>query len=82
MAFDHDFYLLDEVSTAGDIGFKEKCRKILLEKHKKSGFIMVDHNLMGLDSLCDKAFILCNNQVMEYADVNEAILKFKEMVLK
>lgn len=82
MAFDHDFYLLDEVSAAGDLGFKEKCRKILLEKHKNSGFIMVDHNLLGLDSLCDKAFILTDKKIIEYEDVNEAILKFKGMLLK
>lgn len=82
MAFDHDFYLLDEVSTAGDIGFREKCKKILLNKYKKSGFIMVDHNLLGLKSLCDKAFIINDKKITEYADVKEAISKFKEMVIK
>ena len=43
---------------------------------------MVDHNLLGLDSLCDKAFILCDKKIIEYEDVNEAILKFKGMLLK
>ena len=47
MAFDFDVYLIDEVTSAGDERFR-RYREYLEEKHSKSDFIMVDHNLWGL----------------------------------
>lgn len=73
MAFDFDVYLIDEVTSAGDVAFREKSKKALESLHKQSDFIMVDHNLWGLQFHCDKAFILHEGQIIEFTDLDEAI---------
>ncbi len=73
MAFEFDFYLIDELSSAGDQLFREKSRDYLKKKLKDSCFIMVDHNLKNLENNCNKALLITNNTIQEYNDVKEAI---------
>ena len=53
MAFDFDVYLIDEVTSAGDVRFRKKSKRILSDLHKKADFIMVNHNLWALKLHCD-----------------------------
>ena len=73
MAFDFDVYLIDEVSAAGDVGFREKCKKLLAEKLNKSDFLMVNHNLWSLKPVCNRAFVLDKGRLFQYDNVPEAI---------
>ena len=73
MAFDFDVYLIDEVSAAGDVGFREKCKMLLAEKLNKSDFLMVNHNLWSLKPLCNRAFVLHKGKLFQYDNVPEAI---------
>ncbi len=43
MAFDFDYYLIDEVTAVGDPQFKSKSQAILKERLKRSKVIMVSH---------------------------------------
>ena len=81
MAFDFDVYLIDEVTGAGDERFRDKTRRVLQEKHTKSDFIMVSHDLWGLKFHCEKALILHNQSVLEFSDLQEAI-EVHKMLLK
>ena len=81
MAFDFDVYLIDEVTGAGDERFRDKTRRVLQEKHIKSDFIMVSHDLWGLKFHCEKALILHNQSVLEFSDLQEAI-EVHKMLLK
>lgn len=45
MAFDFDYYLLDEVGAVGDARFKAKSEALLKDLHNKASVIMVSHNL-------------------------------------
>ena len=80
MAFDFDVYLIDEVTSAGDQRFRDKSKRLLFNKHKKSDFIMVDHSFWGLKLHCNKAFIIHEGMLFEFFDVEEAIQIHKSLM--
>ncbi|MCP9859666.1 ABC transporter ATP-binding protein [Cyanobium sp. Cruz-8D1] len=73
MAFPFDYYLIDEITAAGDQKFREKSKRLLLDRKKTSNFLMVDHNLWGLKIHCNRAFLLESGRITEYANVQDAI---------
>jgi capsular polysaccharide transport system ATP-binding protein len=81
MAFDFDVYLIDEVTAAGDQRFREKSKRLLMERKKNSDFLMVDHNLWGLKLHCDRAFILDGGKIEEFSDLDEAVALHTERLL-
>jgi capsular polysaccharide transport system ATP-binding protein len=81
MAFDFDVYLIDEVTAAGDQRFREKSRRLLMERKKVADFLMVDHNLWGLKLHCDRAFILDGGKIEEFSDLDEAVALHTERLL-
>lgn len=80
MAFDFDFYLIDEVTSAGDERFRARSRKILEDRHQLADFIMVDHNLWGLQFHCDRALLLHNGKLIEFDDLQEGIAMHKKLL--
>ena len=82
LAFKFDFYLLDEVTARGDLGFKKKCEKALEELKKFSSFIIVSHNLDFLKNNIDRAFILNKNKFTEFKDVSLAMEVYKKIYSK
>ena len=81
MAFDFDVYLIDEVTAAGDQRFREKSKRLLMERKKVADFLMVDHNLWGLKLHCDRAFILDGGKIEEFSDLDEAVALHTERLL-
>jgi capsular polysaccharide transport system ATP-binding protein len=45
MAFDFDFYIIDELSAVGDSVFKAKAMEIFRQKRLKAGFVRASHNI-------------------------------------
>ena len=82
MAFDFDTYLIDEVTSAGDEGFRKKSRDYLARIKENSDFIMVDHNLWGLKIHCNKAFLLHKGNLIEFNDIDEGIAQHKKFLEK
>ncbi|HFV1354859.1 TPA: ABC transporter ATP-binding protein, partial [Escherichia coli] len=77
MAFNFDYYLVDEITAVGDARFKEKCAKLFKAKHSESNFIMVSHSLHSLKEFCDVAIYLGrNNMVYYFDDVDYAIKQY------
>lgn len=72
LAFKFDVYLLDEVIAKGDIGFKAKCKKAIVDLKKNSSFIIASHNFPFLKANIDKAYILYNKGIKEYNDISLA----------
>lgn len=78
MAFDFDYYLVDEVTAVGDARFKSKCAELFRDKRNKANFLMVSHNLSSLVEFCDSAIFLgrdCN--AVFYDNVKDAIDRYK-----
>lgn len=81
MAFDFDYYLLDEVSAVGDAAFRKKSQDLLNNLKSSSNVIMVSHDLSDLMRNCDVGFVVQDGQANYYADIHEAIEAYKRNVL-
>lgn len=73
MAFDFDYYLLDEITAVGDAHFKKKSADLLAHKRSKSNFFMVSHDLANIKKFCDIALLLGHGEARIYDNIDEAI---------
>lgn len=74
MAFDFDYYLIDEVTSVGDPQFRNKCDAALEEKRANgAGFIVVSHTMDIVRRFCSSAVVLANDSARHYSDLEEAI---------
>lgn len=74
MAFEFDYYLVDEVTAVGDARFRKKCLDVFNSKKEKSSFLMVSHNLQSLKEYCDLACLMLDNNRFElFDDIDKAI---------
>lgn len=81
MAFDFDYYLLDEVSAVGDANFRAKSQKLLNDLKANSNIIMVSHDLNDLTRNCDVAFVVMNGEAQYYENVEHAIEVYKQYAI-
>lgn len=79
MAFDFDYYLIDEVTSVGDRFFKKKSKEALNEKRKTSSVIIVSHGLGTLREYCDMGLLIHNQQFQLFDDVGEAIQAYESI---
>ncbi|MFC6053477.1 ABC transporter ATP-binding protein [Acinetobacter sp. Ac_877] len=77
MAFNFDYYLLDEAGAVGDASFRKKSQNLLNELKKSSNLIMVSHDLKDLTQNCDVAFLVRDGKAEYFEDVQEAVEVYK-----
>ncbi|MCY4044251.1 MAG: ABC transporter ATP-binding protein [Cellvibrionales bacterium] len=80
MAFDFDYYLMDEVTAVGDPRFKVKARETLEAKREKSSVIFVSHNVGEIKRICDIGIYIEDGQLRVYDDINEAAERYQNMI--
>lgn len=73
MAFDFDYYLIDEVMSVGDAQFKRKCAEVFQEKMQKSNVVLVSHTMPEIEKLCDIVLLVRDGGIQVYEDVVEGI---------
>jgi len=73
LAFDFDYYLIDEVGAVGDKRFKEKSEALFDAKKNSANLIMVNHNLKELRERCHVFLVLHYGQFTLFNDANDAI---------
>ncbi|QXH74843.1 ABC transporter ATP-binding protein [Pseudomonas atacamensis] len=73
MAFDFDYYLIDEVMSVGDAHFKRKCTDVFEERLQKSKVVLVSHSMPEIKKLCDVVLLVRDGGVQIYDDVDEGI---------
>ncbi|GHS82266.1 ABC transporter ATP-binding protein [Pseudomonas sp. PAGU 2196] len=73
MAFDFDYYLIDEVMSVGDAQFKRKCNEVFQDKLQKSNVVLVTHTMSEVEKLCDVVLLVRNGEIEIYDDVSEGI---------
>lgn len=78
MAFDFDYYLVDEVTAVGDASFRKRSADLIQEKRKASQFLMVSHNLNEIKKFCDIAVLVGRSGVELFTDVDAAIDAYKQ----
>ncbi len=77
MAFDFDYYLIDEVTAVGDPQFKSKSQEVLKERLKRSKVIMVSHAMSEIAKFCDVVVLVDRGYTVLYDDVKEGIAAYQ-----
>lgn len=78
MAFDFDYYLIDEVMAVGDARFKKKSRALFNERLKTSKLILVSHNMKLIRNMCDSVVLLEHGRAIYYEDASEGIAAYRK----
>lgn len=77
MAFDFDYYLIDEVMAVGDAVFKRKSREVFGERLQRSKVILVSHNMKLIRRMCNVVIVLENGRAAVYNDVEKGITAYR-----
>lgn len=77
MAFDFDYYLIDEILAVGDATFKSKSRRIFAERLQRSKVILVSHNMGLIRKMCDVVVLLEAGQATLYSDIERGISTYE-----
>jgi len=77
MAFEFDYYLIDEVMSVGDAHFKKKSNEVFSKKLKSSNVILVSHAMGDIRRLCNIVLLVQNGGVQIYDDVAEGIKAYQ-----
>jgi len=79
MAFDFDYYLIDEGMSAGDPVFRKKAQALVKERIGKSKVILVSHSPSDVESMCDVVIVLEGGKATLYEDVKEGLDVYQNM---
>jgi capsular polysaccharide transport system ATP-binding protein len=78
MAFEFDYYLIDEVMAVGDATFKRKSRKVFDDRLQQSRVILVSHNMKLIRRMCDFIVHLDRGQAICYENVRKGIAAYQK----
>lgn len=76
MAFDFDFYVVDEALSTGDPSFIQKSIDTFKEKSKNKGLLMVSHDVTAIKNFCDQAIYLRQGKLIHSYDVEKIIEQY------
>ncbi|MFK0573251.1 ABC transporter ATP-binding protein [Endozoicomonas sp.] len=79
MAFDFDYYLIDELTAVGDKRFKEKCQQVFEDKKNRANFLFVSHNLNELKRQCDMGIFIKDGKIHVHERIDDAIAAYNAM---
>lgn len=79
MAFDFDYYLIDEVMAVGDAQFKAKSQAVLKERLKSANVIMCSHSMGQIARNCTHVVLVDKGNTMLYEDVKAGIAAYQAM---
>ncbi|MEB3767527.1 ABC transporter ATP-binding protein [Acinetobacter sp. MD2] len=82
MAFNFDYYLLDEAGAVGDASFRKKSQQLLDNLKEKSNIIMVSHDLNDLTRNCDVAFFVRDGKAEYFDNVQDAVEVYKAYAIQ
>jgi len=78
MAFDFDYYLIDEVMAVGDANFKRKSRMVFKERLQRAKVILVSHNMKLIKRMCKVVVHLDQGQATIYKNVRKGIAAYRK----
>lgn len=77
MAFDFDYYLIDEVMSVGDSHFKKKSNLVFSKKMKTANIILVSHSMDDIRRLCNLVLLVENGDIKIFNDVETGIAAYQ-----
>ena len=76
-----DILLIDELLSAGDVGFKEKCYGIYERfRSKNKVILMVSHDMNQIKRFCSKAMLIENGEIMAIGPPAEIIRTYQSII--
>jgi len=77
MAFDFDYYLIDEVMAVGDAQFRKKCQEAFRTRLDNANLILVSHNMADVRQWCDVVVLVKDGTATLFDDVEDGILAYQ-----
>jgi capsular polysaccharide transport system ATP-binding protein len=77
MAFDFDYYLIDELMAVGDPQFKAKSQQVMAARLERANVIMVSHNMKLIQQLCSMVVHVDRGNTVLYENVAEGIKAYQ-----
>jgi capsular polysaccharide transport system ATP-binding protein len=77
MAFEFDYYLIDEIMAVGDVGFKAKSRRVFAERLKTGKVIIVTHNMGLIRKMCDAVVYLDAGKATFFPNLEDGIAAYE-----
>lgn len=78
---DPDILLVDEILAVGDWPFQQQCFKRIQDfKNKGKTIILVSHDLNMIETLCDRALLLHEGELMAEGNVREVIAQYTKIL--
>ncbi|OYQ81592.1 ABC transporter ATP-binding protein [Ignatzschineria sp. F8392] len=79
LAFDFDYYIVDEAMSVGDAHFKKKASQAFKDKVGKANIILVTHGMSQIRKMCDIVIVLNNGEAKIYDDIEEGIKIYQNL---
>ncbi|MBP3815709.1 MAG: ABC transporter ATP-binding protein [Firmicutes bacterium] len=80
-AVEPDILILDEVLSVGDARFRKKSEQRVKDMFDKGVTVLfVSHSIDQVKSLCDKAMILKEGQMLSYGDVEPVAAEYQKII--
>lgn len=73
LAIDFDCYLIDEVTSAGDIRFQARAEEALQHRRENATLVMVSHATGTLEAFCKRGAVLFDGTLTFYDTIQEAV---------
>lgn len=73
LAINFDCYLVDEVTSAGDARFQQRCHDALAARRAAGTLIMVSHSPHVLAAYCNRGAVLQDGRLAFYDTIAEAL---------
>lgn len=73
LAVEFDCYLVDEITSAGDARFQQKCHDALMARKATGALLMVSHDAHTLAAFCDRGAVLENGTLTLFPTIDAAI---------
>ena len=77
LAFDFDYYLVDEAMSVGDAHFRDKAAQAFKDRVGRSNLILVTHGMGQVRKMCDYVLLLKDGNVFPYEDVEAGIAAYQ-----
>ncbi len=72
MAFNFDYYLIDEVTAVGDSVFKQKSKAYFDKRRAEATLLVVSHSMGTIKELCDHMLVLHEGKLLDFDSSAEA----------
>ncbi|WP_322062761.1 ABC transporter ATP-binding protein [Paraburkholderia sp. J63] len=79
LAFDFDYYMVDEAMSVGDAHFREKAADEFKRRVGQANLILVTHGMGQVRKLCDMVLLLRDGKMEVFDDVEEGINAYSKI---